>query len=125
MNTLKIISSPLCPLILIAATATLTCGTAAAGTADAAPQRVVSFGDLNLDSPAGVKTLYGRLNSAARAVCRPASAAPYVLWAQSRKCTHNALSDAVATIDNPNLTAYVGNRMQGRSVARERVASRR
>lgn len=117
MNTLKIISPPLCSLILIAATATLACGTAAAGEPDAALQRVVSFGDLNLNNPDGVKALYNRLSAAAKAVCRPESVAPYVLWAQSRKCTHTALSNAVATIDNPNLTAYVDNRMHGRATA--------
>lgn len=125
MKIPQVIRSPLCSAILLAGCATLACGTAAAGDPDAAPQRVVSFGDLNLNHPEGIKTLYRRLSTAARAVCRPASAAPYVLRAESHKCASTAMANAVATIDNPNLTAYVDSRMEGRSARAVKLASSR
>lgn len=125
MNVQQAICSPLCSLILIAGSAALACSTAAAGDPNTAPQRVVAFGDVNLDHAEGVKTLYQRLSSAARAVCRPDSIAPYVLRAQSRKCASTALANAVATIDNPNLTAYVDSQADGRSASGIKLAARR
>ena len=44
--------------------------TFAAPVSDAVPSVTVRFDDLNLDSPAGADTLYHRISSAARAVCR-------------------------------------------------------
>jgi hypothetical protein len=57
-------------------------------------------------------------------VCRPDSIAPYVL-AESRKCASTALANAVATIDNRNLTAYVESQMDGRSAGDVKLASSR
>ena len=45
----------------------LLCGNAIAG--EATRERVVKYADLNLNNPAGVQTLYRRINAAARAVC--------------------------------------------------------
>lgn len=125
MKIPQVIRSPFLLSVLLAGCATLACGTAAAGDPDAAPQRVVSFGDLNLNHPEGIKTLYRRLSTAARAVCRPDSIAPYVLRAESRKCASTAMANAVATIDNPNLTAYVDSQTDERSASAVKLASSR
>lgn len=124
MRTPQFTSSPLCLLALIAAAATLTCGTATAGDPNAAPHRVVSFGDLNLNHADGVKVLYSRLSAAARAVCG-SSSYPYMLRAESRKCVRTSLANAIAAIDNPNLTAFADNRTNGSNVTGITLASRR
>lgn len=68
--------------------------------------RVVRFGDLNLDHPAGIENLYGRLRRAARAVCgKPSTIAP-TLKARHRECVRSALGNAVAEVNNRQLTAY-------------------
>ena len=92
------------------ALAWITC-TLAAGTAFAAPRAVeipsvkVSYVDLDLSNPAGAATLYQRIKAAARTVCAPLESTQlkrHLLW---RDCYQQAVSNAVATIDRPTLTA--------------------
>ena len=59
----------------------------------------VNFGDLDLSSSEGIATLYQRIESAARLVCKDRLAP----W--SRRCYDATIGDAVATIDQPQLTA--------------------
>jgi len=59
----------------------------------------VNFGDLDLSSSEGIATLYQRIESAARLVCKDRLAP----W--SRRCYDATIEDAVATIDQPQLTA--------------------
>ena len=62
----------------------------------------VKFADLNLSSPAGVETLYGRIHAAAKRVClQPAGE----LWA-ARSCERKAESEAIAKVNLPLLTAF-------------------
>jgi UrcA family protein len=83
---------------------------AAASTAPVAgdvPQIIVHFGDLNLDQPSGVATLYHRISFAAQSVCgeqhRPGS---YVISASWRSCMAQAIGRAIAAVDRPALSAY-------------------
>ena len=73
--------------------------------------RAVSAGDLDLNRPAGVATLYERIQAAARAVCREEALnfrrstkgfAP-VSWRQT--CVAQAIDGAVANADNVQLSA--------------------
>jgi UrcA family protein len=70
------------------------------------PAETVYFSDMKLDSPAGVETLYGRLNNAARYVCDRSIANS--TWSDSRslwqQCYKQALADAVAKVNNERLT---------------------
>jgi UrcA family protein len=63
----------------------------------------VKFADLNVDSQAGVETLYTRLRSAARRVCSETD--PTRQYAAT-ECTRNSLARAVEKVNLPLLTAY-------------------
>lgn len=113
----------LCSLILIIGTTTLGCGNATAG-ADGEPrQRLVRFGDLNLNHEEGVKALYRRLTTAARAVCEPGFSVPQTLRSKARDCAQESIRDAVAQVNNAKLTAYY-NAKNG-PAPEAKVASRR
>jgi UrcA family protein len=66
----------------------------------------VNYADLDLASPAGATALYGRLKLAARKVCSPApdprELHRYGIW---DNCYQTAISNAVATVASPRLTA--------------------
>jgi len=73
----------------------------------------VSYADLNMESAACLRSLYGRLQSAARRVCAPLDDGrqssrnlPFV------RCYDSALSSAVAQINKPVLTAMHNSRRQ-------------
>ena len=71
-----------------------------------APSTKVRFGDLNLGTDAGVDTLYGRIKSAARQVCRESvepgdGLAAHKYWG----CYDKAIADAVSKVNNSQLTA--------------------
>jgi UrcA family protein len=66
----------------------------------------VRYGDLNLDSQAGVETLYKRIRTAARIVCwndTPTGDPRY--FYHRRKCELTAEAKAVRDVNNRNLTA--------------------
>jgi UrcA family protein len=66
----------------------------------------VSYADLNIDSPAGVKVLYSRLRSAARRVCAPFDDGQQrTINFHFRACVKNALDSAVAQVNKPTLSA--------------------
>jgi UrcA family protein len=70
-----------------------------------APTKVVSYGDLNLNSAKGVIALYGRLRSAAREVCTSLEGRDLNAKALWRNCYENAVAGAVKKIDLPAMTA--------------------
>lgn len=124
MNIVKSV----CPLALgavcsVALAIALACGNAVARDLYAAPQRVVRYSDLNLNHPDGVKVLYRRLATAARAVCQPDISVPQTLHNKARNCARMALDNAVAQVNNANLTAY-HDAKSGRQSADTKVASR-
>jgi UrcA family protein len=88
-----------------------------------APTEVVRFSDLNLDTAAGVRILYGRLQAAAGIVCEPlepvGTLVPSVAW---RSCIDQAIATAVTRVDRPLLTAYYA-RLQGHVTASGRQST--
>lgn len=63
----------------------------------------VNFQDLNVGTPAGVGTLYGRIHSAAKRVC---SESDQIEQARASACAKKAEARAVETLNLPPLTAY-------------------
>jgi UrcA family protein len=86
----------------------------------------VRYGDLDLDSAAGVAQLYARLQVAAEQVCdsrfHPGT---HVVAASWRTCVAEALTQAVAAVDRPAVTAYHAANT-GHTAARsaDRIAAR-
>jgi len=73
----------------------------------AAETTSVRYGDLDLDSAAGIAQLYARLQVAAEKVCdsrfHPGTLVVSASW---RTCVADALTQAVAAVDRPAVTAY-------------------
>jgi UrcA family protein len=63
----------------------------------------VNVQDVNVNSPAGVKALYGRIHSAAQRVC---SESDHMLQGRARACAKRAEAQAVEKLNLPTLTAY-------------------
>jgi UrcA family protein len=75
------------------------------------PQQKVRFGDLDLSTQAGVRTLYARIRKAAENVCGPATRPGSKIVSEAwQDCVAGAVSRAVHTIDNRSLTAYYFDR---------------
>ena len=73
----------------------------------------VAYDDLNLSSPAGAKTLYARLESAASRVC---GGEPNLLQELQKQiafhsCYDKALDNAVRKVDDPRLQALHRERL--------------
>ena len=64
---------------------------------------VVKFQDLNVNKPAGVEALYGRIHSAARRVC---SETDKMQQTRAFACTKKAESQVIRTLNMPLLTEY-------------------
>ena len=82
-----------------------------ADTAENPPQVIVRYSDLNLDSNAGVKTLYRRLTGAAKSVCGKFNQRPLEHRMRWRQCYEQALGAAVVYVNVPSLaTLHARNR---------------
>jgi UrcA family protein len=93
---------------------------AQAGEASPAPRVshsvVVSYADLDLADPDGARTLYARLNAAARKVCGPVpSVREHRETADYQACHARALSKAVNRIGSEPLYALHDARTHGAS----------
>ncbi len=86
--------------------------------AEPARSVTVHYGDLNLQTEAGVRTLYTRLQAAARQVCPSESAAPLAAGMNWRACRTAALGDAVGDVGSAALAALHESRSGGRAPAR-------
>lgn len=117
-------SSLLTALVLAAAGASLALP-AAADSIDL-PQKTISYADLDLSRAEGAATLYGRLRQAAKQVCgNPGRRVQQIVaW---RACYDQAISDAVARVDRPTLTAHhedqTGTRPEPAMVSSRTIAS--
>ncbi len=69
------------------------------------PTYKVSFGDLDLDNAAGNERLYRRIHAGAESVCRAWEGKDLGDIAKHKRCMDDAVADAVAKIDRPQLTA--------------------
>ena len=88
-------------------------GLANAGTPKDLPSVVVKYGDLNLDTQAGVRKLHSRLRNAAQQVCSPLNSRVLGLRDQYEQCVSDAVTQSVAAVGNAELRSY--HRYGGRS----------
>jgi UrcA family protein len=84
-------------------------GTAAAG-APITESVVVRYGDLNLNSPAGVVSLHRRIHHAAESVCHDLSTRILGLHDAYKICVREAVTNGVAAVGNVNLSNFHANR---------------
>jgi UrcA family protein len=84
-----------------------------------AVHKTVRYADLNLDRSSDVARLYERLGNAAQAVCSRHDGRDLLARRIKRDCESEALSSAVAELNNPAVTALHS------ADARVRVAQRR
>ncbi len=69
------------------------------------PSVIVSYGDLNLHTSAGVDALYARLRSASRSVCKVGQRRALGDVMESRSCYRQVLETAIGNANLPTLTA--------------------
>ncbi len=69
-------------------------------------KHVVSYGDLDLNQPAGIATLYTRVQAAAMDVCAPLEPVDMARRAHLEPCIADAMSRAVKSVNVPALTVY-------------------
>jgi UrcA family protein len=69
-------------------------------------KHVVSYGDLDLNQPQGIATLYTRVQAAAADVCAPLESVDMARRAHLEPCIADATSRAVQSVNVPALTAY-------------------
>lgn len=111
---MKSIIAPQTALIAMAAlAAALTANLASATTAnDGVKQTVVHYSDLDLARPEDARRLYGRIRSAARAVCENFRSADLQRNQVYKQCTDKAVADAVAKVQSPQVAAIAGADIQ-------------
>jgi UrcA family protein len=76
------------------------------------PEALIYEQDLNVDTPAGVETLFGRIHSAAERVCSETD--PLARVAAS-KCARKAEAGTIEKLNLPLLTAYYRMKNGGRT----------
>jgi UrcA family protein len=89
-------------------------GVAAAATpADDVPSVVVRYGDLNLQTDDGLRTLYRRLSAAAAKVCPvPSSSVDLSQVMAARSCQAAAIARATRSLSDPHLVEVILNRFK-------------
>lgn len=113
----------LCSTLLLTSAALIASSGASAADRDT-ERRLVSYADLNLNSAAGIETLYGRIRAAARSVCGSLELMQPLVLDANRECARDSLAAAVATVDLPALTAYHAQQARKGSIARIAASSR-
>jgi UrcA family protein len=103
MKTVQVICS------ILWLSSALLCGNAVAK--DVVKERVVRYADLNLNNPAGVQALYRRITAAARSVCGRNESLSIGL-AKAKECTARAIDEAVARVNNHNLSTYHAQKVE-------------
>ncbi len=100
-------SSRLIKLLSVSIAASLALsGQAGATTRETTSSVVVKYGDLDLGTKAGVATLHSRLHRAAQQVCGPVDIRQLDQREQFDQCVTDAVSAAVRTVGNSNLSLY-------------------
>jgi UrcA family protein len=94
--------------LLLSAIALAMTGIAPAATrvATDVPSVVVQYGDLDLDTRAGILKLHARLRGAAQNVCSPLDSRVLGLLEQYESCVNAALAQSVADIGNDSLSKF-------------------
>ena len=80
-------------------------GLATAGTRDFNTV-TVKYGDLNLNSRAGIASLHKRIRNAAESVCSRLETRILGLREAYEQCVEQAVADGVAAVGNANLTHF-------------------
>jgi UrcA family protein len=78
---------------------------AAEVSADSVPTKTVTYRDLNLGNSEGIEQLYRRIVAAAQQVCNELNGRSLAEKRQFSICTGESIAHAVATVDQPALTA--------------------
>jgi UrcA family protein len=112
-RTLAVIALAGTPSLLLADLA------AAAVVDEPAPSVTVRYHDLNLNSPAGVASLYGRIRGAAAEVCRTLESRDLERKPYWDFCYNHAVADAVKRVHNETLSAYHWQRIRGWKTPRD------
>jgi len=101
---------------LMSAAAALFFAIPASQAADADPLRPqvsvqVAYGDLDLSSPAGARTMINRLRSATRKICGDEPAPMQIaMILRHKSCFSTTMTQAVASLDHPVVSAaYAGH----------------
>jgi UrcA family protein len=98
--------------LLSACAVTVLCATASVAKAADTPSTasvVVRFHDLDLRSESGARTLYRRIASAVRQVCPETDSRRLGDKAAAWSCQRQALDQAVASINNPQVAMLLKN----------------
>lgn len=105
MNTIistKLYTAMYCAL---GAVGLCTLSTSVAAAEQDPPSKTVKFADLNIQTPDGAKTLYTRIQAAARDVCERSASSDPILNLSVHACVKNAIDTAVKKVNAPYLTA--------------------
>ncbi len=70
------------------------------------PSVVVEYGDLNLNTRAGIVKLHARLRSAAQNVCSPLESRVIGRLGEYEACVSKAITQSVAAVGNDSLSKY-------------------
>jgi UrcA family protein len=102
-----------CILMLTAIAAGLAagCANADADRTDDVPRIVVSLAGIDMSTSTGASVVYGRIRSAAQAVCRVNQSRDLKQIALARDCYRNAVDDAVAQANRPMLSELHARKM--------------
>jgi UrcA family protein len=77
------------------------------------PSVRVTYGDLNLQSPAGIEALYKRIHRAATEVCDMASDSVLAILWYDRECAAATEAQAIEKVNNAALSAYYQKKVGG------------
>ena len=97
-------------LLTLAAVALALGGVTQAGVKRETNSVVVRYGDLNLESAEGIKSLHKRIRNASQTVCVSFDTRILGLRDAYDQCVEKAVKDSVAAIGNPKLTNYHAGR---------------
>jgi UrcA family protein len=95
-----------CALICVATLgAGLAVNQASAASSDDAPRSVVvRYSDLNLANPQDARTLYARIQTAARVACGDVEVGDLGRFAQFHNCINDAVTKAVSSVNRQQVT---------------------
>ena len=85
----------------------------AAANDEAAPSVTVRYHDLNLNSPEGIASLYGRIRGAADEACHSLKSRELERESFWNECFNHAVANAVKAVHNAPLSAYHWQRIRG------------
>jgi UrcA family protein len=116
-------NKPICLVLALIASALFNHANAAEPPLGTAPQTVVDYTDLNLNSRAGAAALYSRITRAADRVCPLSGPVTLLAEATRKNCRARAIRESVATVNAHELTRIYAVKT-GQSIdAFERVAN--